>query len=321
MLSEVKKIVKNNRITGPYYEKLSKYLHDAPLRGEHRLESPIVGGVGKEKLCIVLAGYKEYLYPAVFGRLAKYAPKDMDMCICSSGLYSEKLSDLCKEQGWNYLSTKRNNVSLVQNIAISLFPKAKFIYKLDEDIFITEDYFERMQAAYAHAAKVGYDIGVLAPLIPLNGYGNLRILEKLDLVEKYTEMFETPKYITDYRRKTECDSAVARFFWGEGGYVPTIDEMSMRFARNPMEERPCPIRFSIGAILFKRSLWEDMHYFPVEKGRGLGSDEIRLCDYCCEASRPLMVSENIVVGHFAFSQQNEAMREYFYSNKEIFMNQ
>ena len=101
--------------------------------------------------------------------------------------------------------------------------------------------------------------------------------------------------------------------------MPSIDEMNMRFAADPIEERGTPIRFSIGAILFDRSIWEDMGYFSVDRTSvSLGSDEAELCSYCCLKSRPIVVSENVLVGHFSFGPQNDVMKEYFMQNKEMF---
>ena len=92
----------------------------------------------KEKICFILAGYKEFSYDIVFSRIKKFVPKDVEVCILSSGKYSEKLSKIASDNDWSYLSTEINNVSLVTNLAISLHPEADYIFKMDEDIFITK---------------------------------------------------------------------------------------------------------------------------------------------------------------------------------------
>ena len=318
IVQKIKYFAKNNRFLRSYYEKIKVYRRERSLYGKCKFKDR---SKGNRRLCIILAGYKDYLYPAVLGRVAKYTPDDMDVCICSSGLFSDELSRICKEHNWSYLSTKRNNISLIQNIAIRLHPQAEYIYKLDEDIFVTKDYFNRLHNAYIHASQSQYFPGVVAPLIPINGYGHMRILEKLGLLPMFEDMFEVPKYAAGSERKIESDPEAACFFWGEGGQIPSIDEMNERFYADIQEERPCPTRFSIGAILFKRELWEKMGYFPVGSEIGLGKDERHLCAFCCTASRPLMVSENIVVGHFSFSQQNKEMKDYFFSHKHLFIEQ
>ena len=86
--------------------------------------------------------------------------------------------------------------------------------------------------------------------------------------------------------------------------------LNTKFSKQDLDEKPCPYRFSIGAILFEKSLWEEMQYFSVEKNSiGMGADEEQLDTYCFLHSKPLMVSENIVVGHLSFSKQNQAMKE------------
>lgn len=318
---KLKDTLKYNKLTGGVYSFLKEKKDDRALQY-------MVGFTGQfknrsqnaEKLCIVLAGYKEFAFAAVFGRIKRYIPDDIDVCVVSSGLFSEKLDKMCEENGWSYLSTNENNVALVQNAAIYNHPNARYIFKLDEDIFVTEHYFENMLRAYHHAQQGEYIPGVMAPLLPINGYAHMRILEKLGLKEVFAEKFETPKYKAGADRKVETDPQVAKFFWGEGGYVPTIDEMNARFSAEPLEERACPIRFSIGAILFERQLWEDMRYFPVDRRTtNMGKDEADLCSFCLINSRPLMVSENVVAGHLSFGTQNAVMKQYFHEHEEMFL--
>ena len=164
-----------------------------------------------------------------------------------------------------------------------------------------------------------YTPGVLAPLIPVNGYGLCRILEKLGLTSEFEKRFEQPKYQLGDLREIGKNPEAVRFAWGEGGFVPSIDEMNARFAADPLEERPCAVRFSIGAILFKRSLWQEMRYFPLGWNNGMSCDETALCAWCCLSSQPLMVSENVVAGHLSYSSANNEMKEYFLSHKDQFM--
>ena len=316
----LKLFLKNNPLTRGLYASLKAARDRRIERNCFRYKGEFKNRAkGSDKLCILLAGYKEFLYPAVMGRLKAYADEDIDVCVVTSGLFSKTVDDICAENGWSYLSTKNNNVALVQNVAIRLHPNARFIYKLDEDIFITEGYFKNMMRAYEHAAKGDYTPGVIAPLIPINGYGHARILKKLGLEEHYASHFEEVKYMAGPDRQIENNPDVARFMWGEGGFVPSVDELNRRFAAEPLEENSCAIRFSIGAILFERSLWQAMGYFTVDRsGNAMGQDEEQLCAYCCIASRPLMVSENVVVGHLSFGKQNQPMKEYYLSHSERF---
>ena len=318
---DIWKIVKTNKITKKIitYSKKEKIKRDRKFRTTYH-GTFIDRQKNNDKLLIVLAGYKEFLYDAVFGRIKKYLEDDIDVCVITSGMESDIVKSLCEENSWSYLSTKENDVSLVQNVAILLHPHAKMIFKLDEDIFITEGYFGHMIEAYHIACEGQYNPGVIAPLIPVNGYGYVRILDKLGLQEEYKHRFGRIKASTTIMDPIQSDPKIARFFWGEDEVVPTIDKMNELFSnQRPHVVIPCPIRFSIGAILFERELWEKMGYFRRVKGtNSLGVDEADLCNFCCSSSRPLMVTENVVVGHLSFGPQNKSMQEYFNLRQELF---
>lgn len=319
----IKLLLKKNTITNGPYRYLKKIkdtrVNDNYFRFSGNFDDR---SKGCEKMCVILAGYKTFLFDAVFSRIDAYLPDDIDVCIVSSGVFSEELSLLCKKNDWSYLSTKENDVGLVQNVAINLHPKAKYIYKLDEDIFITEDYFQRLFEAYNRAKEGDYNPGVIAPLLLINGFTSRIILNKLDAQQLFKDRFENLKYDTGAGHKPiiESDVNVAKFFWGEDDIIPSIDEMNRLFYSQKHKETACPIRFSIGAILFERSLWEHMSYFDVDRKdkNMMGKDEIKICEHCMLNSKPVMVSENIVVGHFSFGMQTEGMKEFFFQHPERF---
>ncbi len=313
------KIQNNKVLKKPYYA--LKKMKDAKQFENNFKFSGIVKkrGNNSEKICIILAGYKEYLYAYVFQRIEMFTPSDVDICVVSSGLFSDKLDEICEKNNWTYISTKENNVCLVQNVAIKEHPHAKYIYKLDEDIFITKGFFEKMFEALEQSKKEPYNCGVIAPLIPVNGYGHVRVLNKLGLIDKYAEMFEKPMHAAGPDRMIENNPETAMFFWGKGDYVPNIDVLNEMFSKDAKSLRPCPIRFSIGAILFERSFIEDMGYFPVDRATsGMAQDEIKLCSFCCIYSRPIIVTENVLVGHFSFGPQTDSMKQYLINNTEKF---
>jgi hypothetical protein len=274
-----------------------------------------------EKVCFILAGYKPFLYDSIFSRIINYIPNDIDVCLLSSGKYDSNLSFIAENNNWSYLSTKRNSVSLIQNIAIKKFKNAKYIYKLDEDIFVTNGYFDILLRTFNECTNYGnYKVGFVAPLIPINGYGNYKILEKLKLVNYYTKKFERPLYATGRDRKIENDPSVAKFFWGHNNIIPSIDEINYNFSMQKFSYDACPIRFSIGAILFSRELWKSMHMFKVKLfGPGMGLDEEQLCCFCLNQSKAIIISNNTVVGHLSFGNQNKAMEDYYIKNKNVFM--
>lgn len=319
-----KEKLREGKLTSAVYAKLKKKKDSHKKRLRIKLNGSFDNrSKGSELLCVVLAGYKPFLYDVFFERLQSVLIDELDVCLVSSGLYSKELSQKCREQQWSYLCTKQNNVSLIQNIAIHFHPNAKLIFKIDEDILLTKGYFNNMLLALMHSKVGRYKAGIVAPIIPVNGYGYTRILDKLHLWNEYESKFGKA-YIEASKDKLnkvpiENDARIARFFWGEGGVIPKIDVLNDLFSKDDTVEYPCPIRFSIGAILFERQLWEDMGYFDVDLSDGsMGRDEVQICTYCMRYSRPIMVSENIVVGHFSFGPQTDEMRHYFFDNQDMF---
>lgn len=272
-------------------------------------------------LLIILAGYKPYLFEDVFSRLKIFAPKELDICLTSSGLFDETLNKIAAENNWSYLSTAQNNVPLIQNLAIMLHERAEFIFKMDEDIFVTEGCFDTLLKTAAHIEMHSrYRVGFVAPLIPLNSFGHALILEKLGLIETYEKIFEKIVYAVHISRMIYSNPDVAKFFWGEGGFFPSIDRMNDAFKIQKMKYSICPVRFSIGFILFLRKFWKAMGgwQLPPPNSWGPGLDEEQICQFCALQSLAMVVSENAVVGHFSFADQNEAMKEYYFTHREKF---
>lgn len=272
-----------------------------------------------ENLCIILAGYKEFTWENIFNRINEFSEENIDFCIVSSGLYSEKLSKIAEKYDWSYISTKKNSVTQTQNTAIKLFPNAKFIYKLDEDIFITKDFFKTLKNTYLYVQEEGeYDVGFVAPLIPINGYAHATVLEKLDLTDYYENKFEKIKRSAENEKMIVSNPEVAKFMWGENDKVPHIDELNKMMQNSTIYYSAATIRFSIGAILYTKDLWEDMGYFKVRFGTGLGLDETQICSYCVSKSKAMIISENSCVGHLSFQLQNEEMKKYYLNHPQRF---
>ena len=272
-------------------------------------------------LCMILAGYKEFTWRIVFERIKNFADDEMDICIVSSGLYSDKLSKIAKNNGWSYISTKKNSVGLAQNMVVKLFPNARYIYKLDEDIFITKNFFQTLKNTYVKVQECSeYDVGFVAPIIPVNGYGYIRLLKRLELIDFYEEHFEKIRcsHLNDVMVVSNSD--VARFMWGDMGKIPHIDDIDNLLSNDDFSYSACTIRFSIGAIFYTRKLWEDMKYFNVRiSGPGMGDDEVQLCSYCISQSKAMIISENTCVGHLSFGLQNKDMEQYFKDNPSRFI--
>ena len=260
------------------------------------------------------------MFEDVFARVKAFAPQELDICITSSGLFDEKLAEIAAKNNWSYLSTAENNIPLAQNLVIMLHEKAEFLYKMDEDIFVTKGSFEKLLKTFEYVqVHEPYNVGFVAPLIPINGYGHVRILEKLGLTETYEKLFESVLFGAQPLRMLEKSPDAAKFFWGEGEIFPSIDKINEAFQIQKISYGICSVRFSIGFILIHRNLWLSMGGWAVpQKGFGLGVDEVQLCQFCVLNSLAMVISENVVVGHLSFGQQNEAMKEYYLTHQKKF---
>lgn len=272
---------------------------------------------GKQKVCFVLAGYKEFLWKDIFARLRYFLPSDIEVCILSSGIRSEVLDRYAEENGWSYLSTYRNNITSMQNIALALYDRAEWVYKMDEDIFLTKGCFDKLLSVYQCVeVNEAYDVGYVAPLIPVNAYGYVTILEKLGCLDDFENQFERAIRGGNPNRMIERDHRTAAYMWGYNSPVLTLDELNRYFEKE--EYSICGVRFSIGFILFKRKLWEAMGGFTVSGNLDLGLDEVELCQWCVTESMAMVIAENTVVGHFSFGNQTEKMKKLHVFQHELF---
>lgn len=267
------------------------------------------------KCCFILAGYKEFLWNDIFERFVRFIPKDVDVCIMSSGVYSDKLDKIAWKNGWSYLSTKTNSVTLVQNVAFSIYENYEWIYKIDEDIFITDKAFEKLFANYQYINNVAhYEPGIVVPLIPVNGYGYYRILSKVGKMNEFESKFGQAIIGGNPDSEIEKNPETAIFMWQE---CPQIDQLN-RLMEKEQKLDLCGVRFNIGFILLARSLWEDMQGFTVSGNADMGMDEEELCAHCINTSKVIMVSNNTIVGHFAFGKQTSCMKRLYFENPDWF---
>lgn len=289
-----------------------KVVGDKKLKGKYKF---INRAKNKENLCIILAGYKDFLWDEVFYRIKKFSNENIDICIVSSGVYSEGLAQIAEKNDWSYLSTKDNKVTLAQNIAISLFEKATYIYKLDEDIFVCQGFFESLKSTYERVEKnERYRIGFVAPLLPINGYGHIKVLEKLNLLEDYEKKFGRTYYSSSADNKIMVNVDTAKYIWNA---TYDIDKISEQFLKDEFKYSVCPCRFSIGAIYFARDTFEKMGKFDVDKTNGLGKDERQFCYFSVIESKVMIISENTLAGHFCFGPQNTEMKKMYLENKVV----
>lgn len=272
-----------------------------------------------DKLLLILAGYKEHLWNDVFERIQKFTPEDFDVCIISSGVYSDRLDEIATENDWSYLSCKRNNINLTQNTAIDLFPKAKVIVKMDEDIFLTDGAIEKMVKHYNQWQKDSdYKVGVVSPLINVNGYAYLKVLKKFNAVDEYAKRFGQPRYYGRFQPIEESAEA-AKFMWGAEDILPKLDEMNLEFNKDEGKYSAIPVRLSIGCFVMSRDYWNEMGMFPVHRlCSDFARDEETINQNATILSEAMIMDESTIVGHLGFGNQTKEMMQFYDDHQEYF---
>jgi len=278
----------------------------ARCRDHYSLYRFVNRGNNRQTLIVVLAGYKSYLWPATLARLEKYASEDADFCIASAGMRSVELEKMCERNGWSYLSVSRNAPGIALNRAIALHPLADYIFKLDEDIFIGKDFFRLLRQGYDYVWKDTLrEPGFCAPTLNVNGISYLHFLRKLDLEREYEREFGP--LIAFCGGLLQSNPSVALWLWRN---TLPFDQKVAEFAQSETRYSLCGMKFSIGAILFRRAFIEQIGGFRSAWCPGaLGVDEGFLCRDCVHQSRPMYIIENVLSGHFSFSPQEALMRE------------
>lgn len=296
-------------ITYEMFDKLESQ-HNFHFEGAYQF---IDRSKSKEKLLMVLAGYKEYLWDAVFSRIKAYLPEDIDVCIMTAGYENERLKKYCEEEDWSYLWTSENKLSLTQNLTIKCHPAAKWIYKMDEDIFLTPGIFEKLLDTWNDVENERkYAIGLVAPLMAVNGYGYRRILEYIDCLPEYEEQFG--ECILG-RGNVYGNPDVAEYLWKK---TLPINEFAARIEKIGSKYSICYHRFSIGCMLIKRNIWEEMGGFRIASEGVLGVDEEFLCKWCMNTARAIVIAEQAFAGHFAYGLQTESMKAFYAKHKDEF---
>jgi hypothetical protein len=260
---------------------------------------------------VVLAGYKPSLWPLTLARIRKFVPPYAEVCITTAGKHVPELAALCKANGWTYLTTSANKTGLALNKVIDAHPGATRWFKLDEDIFVAEGFFDDLIQGYEALVQQGsYRPGFCAPMLNVNGVSYVGFLERIDAADAYKAVFGDLRQASDGVH-AHYDPKAAEWLWRR---TLPLDEVAARMnSDNPdplAHARLIGTRFSIGAIFFEREFWKAFGGFTSTWRQGiLGVDETGICTACMLASRPMYYMTNVLAGHFSFYPQERAMMD------------
>jgi hypothetical protein len=149
------------------------------------------------------------------------------------------------------------------------------------------------------------DVGFVAPTLNVNGFSYRTFLQ-----------FVAPEQLREFRQRfgdarTSCvrtaawaQPLAAQFLWERS--LP-FDLLAARFRARPVGYDVCPHRFSIGAIFFRRQLWDELGGFSLAAEKELGVEESDLCAFCCDQARLMLVSHQTFAGHVGFFPQSAHM--------------
>lgn len=282
-----------------------------------------------ENLFIVLAGFQNYYWNGILKRVRKCQDKylidnpqsSIDICVCvpkGDGNLSV-LEKICSDNGWSYLRINEDLLAKVQNTAIKLHPKAKWIYKIDEDIVLPNDYISSMKEAWLKAeCSMPVTPAILAPCINVNAYGVIPFMRALKIENEYIDKFGRFAFGAPYGKlyhgdKIHADPDVGKWIWEKS--IP-FDEVATVVSRaNKNKIGWCPNRFSIGAILLKREFWNLIGGFEVGTEGEMGLEEVQINAFCASKNCGIFVAEDIFVGHLGFGRQKEIVKKFYFANK------
>jgi hypothetical protein len=266
----------------------------------------------KKKLLLIVIGFQPDYWKVLLKRIYVIAKENrVPVCLCIPGVlkYKRELYSFCEEFNFSSLFINDDRLGRAQNIAIKLFPEAELIYKIDEDIVIGRGFFKNMNAILEKAEKnERYKIGFVCPLINDNTFSYIYYLNSINKISEYETVFGKALFGMG---QIHSNPSAAVFIW-ETLETQTFDQMEHNlYVLNQGKYVVCPQRFSIGAILFRREIWEKMGMFTVGRDKETGLEERDFCAFCMDSGYRIVCDLDAFVGHLGYFTQKEACKKYF----------
>lgn len=270
---------------------------------------------GKKYLCYVLTGYEPLLWDGTIARIEAFQNSSLDYCLVSSGKYDPVIDHIAERNGWSYLYTEKNQVCFIQNLVIDLHPSAEYIFKMDEDIFIGNNFFSRMIQEFHQIEQHGeYRIGFVVPVIPLNCCGYVSYLSLTGNKEEYERRFGRA-YRSRYSAVFSIEET-AGFLWDT---IDNFDIMAQKFEANK-GTRVLDCYYNTGCIMFSRDRWLMMGKWPENpQETGMGTDEAFIYQDNMEKDLSIYEIQGVLAGHLAFGHQKKRMLRYYQKHSGKFL--
>lgn len=270
-------------------------------------------------LAVILAGKKSFLWKYVFPRVYADLNRKIDVIIANPGdLNAGEMRKIAREYGFSYLATNSRKIAPAVNLAIRQCSNAKWIYKLDDDVFINRGFFANLKETHERVKKEEiYEPGMTVPLLNINNFSYVYFLKTLDLIQEYVSKFGNIK-LNGVNSEFYRNGEAAAYIWSKSLPLGKIGEIFAQ--KNKKKFVVCPFRFSISAILFERDLWEQMRGFKASAPGTLGADEesINNAVIVKEPVSQIIVSLDNFAGHFGYFTHMKDMMAFFHKNERAF---
>lgn len=279
-----------------------------------------------ENLILILAGFQEYYWDIVFNRVLDNCndfQESIDVCVCvpqgENKCVPPHIEEYCEKNGWSLLYIYEDLLAQAQNTAIKLHPQAKWIFKIDEDIILSKNYFQKLKDGYLLAEKELFaQIGFVSPLINLNAACVLHYLQSIEKIDEMHEKFgdvkiRFPKLEGDPIHRSED---FAKWLWSVSLPFDNVANEIERVNKNKIFQ--ANVRISIGAILFTRDYWEEINYFDVATSGAKGVEEVQMNEHSFNNMQAIAIIGDTFVGHLGFYSQKQACKQIFENNIQMF---
>lgn len=280
-----------------------------------------------ENLLLIVAGFQEFYWDTVFGRVERNCrqfDESIDVCVCVprgdlGGGILDNVRLRCEKLGWSLVYLYDDLLAQAQNTAIKLHPNAKWIYKIDEDIIISDQYFSKMKRGFLLAEKQLFaQMGFATPLLNLNAACVHHFLETTDKLSDMYKIFGDIKirFPQEENDPVHRSEDFARWVWNNS--LP-FDQVAKEVENtNVGKIFQANVRLSIGAILFTRNYWEQIGFFEVARTGAMGVEEGQMNAYSFNIMQSIAIVGDTFAGHLGFFSQKNACRELYENNKEKF---
>jgi hypothetical protein len=195
----------------------------------------------------------------------------------------------------------------------------EFICKVDEDAFpVAPGWLEALLAAMDATQRDGKPAAFVTPLINNNTSGFPRVLDAMQLRDDYQRTAARPHYAGPGGERrivpaTEIATGSYGSIWGMPHAARWLHERTslqpeafVSATRGlPTVDLPGDERYSIGCILFRRSLWYDI----ADDDRRATDDEGMMHAYCAKHAARLVCVQSVPFVHIAYYSQREANRD------------